>query len=217
MAIVYITTNLINGKKYIGSDSNNDKYYYGSGVNLKQAIKKYKKLNFRKRILWEGPIEYIREMEEYWCEYFDVKNNKLFYNATNKGTGCVKGISHPSKFKPILQYDLEGNFIKEWTSYTEATEITKITSIANALIGKDPTAGGYLWKKKTKNYSKQIPAFKDKRKTGKPILQLDKEGNIISEYNSIWEAGKFLNTDSANIRNAVLNNKTAKGYFWKFK
>jgi hypothetical protein len=217
MAVVYLTTNLINGKKYIGSDSNNNKYYYGSGVNLKQAIKKYGKSNFKKQILWDGPVEYVREMEEYWCEYFDVENNQMFYNATNKGMGCIKGKPQPTKCKPILQYDLNGNFIKEWISYSEAIEITKITSIANALVGKDPTAGGYLWKKKIKDYPKQIPAFKDKRKTGKPIIQLDKEGNIINEYNSIWEASKILNTESSNIRNAILNNKTAKGYLWKFK
>lgn len=38
--IIYLTTNLINNKKYIGSTNNNNPYYLGSGVYLNKAIKK---------------------------------------------------------------------------------------------------------------------------------------------------------------------------------
>ena len=49
--IIYLTTNLVNGKKYIGLDMNNDNNYFGSGVYIKRAIKKYGKENFTKQIL----------------------------------------------------------------------------------------------------------------------------------------------------------------------
>ena len=50
---VYQITNLINNKKYIGKHSGelNDSYL-GSGENVKNAIKKYGKENFRKDILY---------------------------------------------------------------------------------------------------------------------------------------------------------------------
>lgn len=53
-----------------------------------------------------------------------------------------------SNSKPILQYDLQGNFIKEWISATEAIEITKIKGIRNNLIKLVSTAGGFKWKYK---------------------------------------------------------------------
>jgi hypothetical protein len=68
-------------------------------VNITKAIKKYGKDKFVKDILWEGPNEYMREMETYWCEYFDVAPNSLFYNCTNKGTGFEKGKSNPALSK----------------------------------------------------------------------------------------------------------------------
>jgi len=37
--VIYKTTNLINGKQYIGSDSNNNPNYLGSGTFLIKAIK----------------------------------------------------------------------------------------------------------------------------------------------------------------------------------
>ena len=49
--IIYKTTNLINGKFYIGQDSKNDPLYLGSGKLLHKAIKKYGIGNFRKDIL----------------------------------------------------------------------------------------------------------------------------------------------------------------------
>lgn len=93
---VYCVTNLINGKKYIGSHSGTiDDKYLGSGVVLAKAISKYGAKNFTKQILWVGELQYMREIETYWCEQFDVANNELFYNRTNKGTGYPLGVPNP--------------------------------------------------------------------------------------------------------------------------
>jgi group I intron endonuclease len=50
--------------------------------------------------------------------------------------------------KPILQYDLNDNFIKEWISRTEAKNWLKSGDIAGCLSGKQKQAGGYIWKYK---------------------------------------------------------------------
>lgn len=55
----------------------------------------------------------------------------------------------------------------------------------------------------------------------KPIIQLDKEGNIIRDFNSIREAGIFLgkNTNNVSVIGAVCSGKrkTAFGYKWRYK
>jgi len=50
---LYITTNLINGKQYVGDHSTNKIYdtYLGSGSGILNAIKKYGKENFKREIL----------------------------------------------------------------------------------------------------------------------------------------------------------------------
>jgi hypothetical protein len=52
-AFVYITTNLINGKKYLGKHNGKHEGYLGSGTILKTAIKKYGKENFKREIIKE--------------------------------------------------------------------------------------------------------------------------------------------------------------------
>ena len=59
--IVYKTTNLINGKIYIGKDKHNNPNYLGSGKRLNQAIKKYGRDKFIKEI-----IEYC-DSESHMC------------------------------------------------------------------------------------------------------------------------------------------------------
>jgi hypothetical protein len=60
--------------------------------------------------------------------------------------------------KPILQYDLDGNFIKEWKGSFIAAEFygvgnTQITDIVN---GRGESTLGFMWKKKIGSIPKKI-------------------------------------------------------------
>jgi len=52
--------------------------------------------------------------------------------------------------KPIIQLSLDGNFIKEWPSTTDASEALNIsiTSINNCLNERSNSAGKFKWKYK---------------------------------------------------------------------
>ena len=58
-----------------------------------------------------------------------------------------KGKPKPGKYKIILQYDLENNFIKEWSSIQEASQCIK-GDIGAAVRGKQKIAGNFVWKAK---------------------------------------------------------------------
>lgn len=86
--VIYMTTNLVNNKKYIGIDSKNDPNYLGSGLYLKKAFKKYGKKNFKKEILeicLDKESLLIKEKE--WIVKFDAVNSKEFYNIHEGGIG----------------------------------------------------------------------------------------------------------------------------------
>ena len=71
-----------------------------------------------------------------WC---DAKYN------INYGT-CITKISNSRKI-PILQYDLDGNFIREWPSATDVGREVK-GFICKCLKGKTKSAYGFVWKYK---------------------------------------------------------------------
>jgi len=84
--IIYETTNLITGDFYIGKDKNNNPNYFGSGLHLKRAIKKYGKENFKKEILEVcQTYEELNKREKYWIN----KRNaiKEGYNIAEGGDG----------------------------------------------------------------------------------------------------------------------------------
>ena len=88
---IYCTTNLINGKKYIGQHKycgKIDKYYLGSGVALNGAIKKYGRENFKREIICEcKTLEELNEKEVYYINLWDAVNSKNFYNLGLGGNG----------------------------------------------------------------------------------------------------------------------------------
>lgn len=89
---IYITTNNINGKKYIGQKKYDKrgywKNYLGSGTAIKSAINKYGKQNFTKQIIEECESkDVLNEREKYWIGYYNAYNSKDFYNMTFGGDG----------------------------------------------------------------------------------------------------------------------------------
>ena len=59
-------------------------------------------------------------------------------------------INYGTRGKKAIQYDLQGNFIKEWNSAKEASDKLGISanSICSCRSGKLNSAGGYKWKYK---------------------------------------------------------------------
>jgi group I intron endonuclease len=94
--IIYKTTNLINGKIYIGKDKHNNDKYLGSGKILKQAIVKYGKDNFVKEVIEECENEKTwLEREVYWINYFN--SIKEGYNIALGGNGGDTISNNPQK------------------------------------------------------------------------------------------------------------------------
>lgn len=50
------------------------------------------------------------------------------------------------KFKRVAQYDLQGNFIREWESMKSAKDIASLQNISACCRGVKKTAGGFIWK-----------------------------------------------------------------------
>lgn len=95
---IYITTNMINGKKYIGKRkySYGWEKYLGSGVALKKAIVKYGKQNFKREIIEEcSSLDELNNAEIKWISYFNAVESDCFYNLSHGGDGCLSGELHP--------------------------------------------------------------------------------------------------------------------------
>ena len=89
-----MTTNLINGKIYIGKCSKKTKNkYLGSGKLINRAIKKYGRENFSRKIL-DDDIEnknLLNEREKYWIKFYDATNLNIGYNISKGGDGNSEG------------------------------------------------------------------------------------------------------------------------------
>jgi group I intron endonuclease len=90
---IYKTTNLINGKIYIGKCSKKNKkasdIYLGSGNLIKRAIKKYGKENFIREIIEDNisDNDILKIREIYWIDFYNSTNKDIGYNITKGGEG----------------------------------------------------------------------------------------------------------------------------------
>lgn len=86
---IYITTNLVNNKKYIGQHfGQTDDDYLGSGIILNRAIQKYGKENFKKEILEiVNSKQEANTKEKYYINVYQAIENPNFYNIADGGQG----------------------------------------------------------------------------------------------------------------------------------
>jgi len=138
---VYITTNIINGKKYIGQK----KYikgwecYLGSGVHLKRAIKIYGKENFKIETL---KVAYSKlELDtleiEFIKEYNAVKDSN-YYNISIGGDGGIglKGRHHSEKTR--LEMSIARKGLNTWSKGVKMSK-ESVNKSRESKIGTHPT------------------------------------------------------------------------------
>ena len=259
---VYLRTNIINGKQYVGQTIDFEKRerdwkclsnsYAGQVIN--NARKKYGIENFSTRILKEcSTKEELNKWELYYVEKYNTRK-PYGYNMTTGGDGII-GYHHTDeikqklsyygrycspKRKEVLQYTLDGEFVKEWCSVSECIRNGYSSTVGACCLGRRKSSSGFLWVFKT---SDEIPqkmkpydfeevhnnrsiANKKRKidwtfmlyKRGKPILQYDLEGNFIKEWLAANQAARELGLNQANIQaNLKGRCKQVCGFMFRFK
>jgi len=94
---IYKITNTINSKVYIGMTTKDSDSYFGSGVIISKAIKKYGREHFIKEIIETCEnIEQLQIRERYWISYYKSILNDSCYNVHEGGKGgdWKKWMSH---------------------------------------------------------------------------------------------------------------------------
>lgn len=237
---VYMHTNKINRKVYVGITSRNPEQRFGhNGYNYNKnkyfwsSIQKYGWDNFEHIIFAEGlNKEKAEEMERLLIALYDTTNPEYGYNHSVGGESGASGVHHSEetrkkwsdiRSKTVGQYDLYGNFIKTWKSTVQVGEYFNVDccQISRVCNGEYVTSCGYMWR----YIEGDIPIQKiqsakeimgnDKRY--KPICQYDKDGNLIKIWDSANTAEKELCLSKGNITKCCKGRgKTYKGFLWKY-
>lgn len=147
---IYMTTNLVNGKKYVGRCSKDERWssgYLGSGVLLKQAIRKYGHENFERIVLAElsdsSSLREAIDLEKEWLLKLDCKNSLDYYNMSNDTGGMGAGDNHSSETKEKIKKKMkalygEKGLPRQWRE-----------NVANAAKGRVPWNKGKTGLKKS--------------------------------------------------------------------
>jgi hypothetical protein len=195
------------------------------------------KLKYALYLMNNGIVRYTKK------EY--TPSSRIYERLKKEFYIFIQGENSPLN-KKIIQYNLNGYLLKIWPNASIAASFFGISNgdISNACKNKQNTAGGFQWKYYVKNYNININSIKIYQKPknfnnnsplkGKirplahikgryrPIIQLDKNENIIKEWNSIREAciqfGENINKIESNIGACCRGKqKKAYNYIWKYK
>lgn len=212
------TINLVERKRTL---YNPNKYY--SGHKLDNAIKKYGIENFQYEIIIqivESSKERLREkldeLEKFYIEKYDSYNNG--YNMTLGGSGS-NGCFQTEESKRKISEKAKGRKGSMLGRHLTEEQRNKISNFAKTRTGeKNPFYG--------KTHSEEAK-LKIGRANSIPILQLDLNGNVITEFPSAKEAARSLGKPKADseiikvckgyISPSGKRYITTLGYKWKYK
>lgn len=225
--LIYLVTNNVNGKRYIGQTirpllerwkdhcrAKDNNYFHN-------AIRKYGKENFTLEIIdVANSANELDEKEIFWIN----KMNTLFpygYNLKQGGNVSMrgrKGIDNP-KIKLIYQFRLDGSMVNGYYGVSDAERKTKISgsSIYRNLKDGTPLAGDCVWIYADDfNCDPQIVARRVDRYVGKnwrSVICVE----TGERFRSMTDAARKYNTYPNSISACCAGRlKTTGGYHWKY-
>lgn len=220
--IFYCTVCTVNKKCYLGIHKTEKPYefdsYIGGGWEIgtmiknpttayENALKKYGYDKFiRVTLRVCDTLEEAKKLETLFVDLEFIKRRDT-YN-TQLG-GCGGGI-----YKKFYQYDLNGNFIKEWFSREDLINEyhleNDVNRIHRAVVNKWSAFDSFWTEEKVDKLN--LDEYRSSKFSA--IYQFDSSGNEIAKYNTASEIAEKLNI-SINFANEAISKKIpAKGYFF---
>ena len=225
---IYKFENKINHKIYIGQANNLLNRYKRHKNNINdlshqevfyRALRKYGWDNFDYEILEEFPPEEYNQDNLNKLEIFYIQK----YNSLNpNGYNMTKGGHYSSEElkQPVKQYDLKGNFIKEYESISEAARENNITitSIIACCLGKNTHGCGFQWRYSKDNILKLQDIYNKCPMHNTSILQYDIKGHFVKKYKDLEEIYQLTNFNKTNICQALKHKiNIAYNFQWRYE
>ena len=223
--IVYLTTNLVNQKIYIGVHGTEDPsvwdHYLGDGsydnkpysYNKREtpfhcAVAKYGPKNFYRKTLriFDNIIDAL-DLEA-WLVTQEFIERTDTYNITRGG-----GLP-PRLNKHIYQYDLEGNFIKKWDSIKSITDYYNVNKDRVRMVINDKRSFEASYWSEMEYEKLDITEYRPSSRGS--IRQYTTEGVYLKSFRNTTEAAKELDIDRKMITNAIYGKYATSG-FWFLK
>ena len=184
-----------------------------NGFLLHNKMRAHGLKHFTIKELEEIDTEHLNEREKYWIKELKTLCFENGYNLTQGGETCSENLK-----KKCYQYDLQGKFLKEYPSVSEASRCVNgsVSNLIKVLYKQTNIAYGYRW-----SYEKmELLNFSHSNYTGTPkvIYQYDLNYNFIRSFSSVHEAAIFLGNKSQGTISmaAIGKRKTAFGFIWSY-
>lgn len=208
-----------NEVRYVGKTSNPKYRLSGHISECKKESTKHYRARWIRSLLKDNIkpiIKFIKacplnDFEKFETEYIKIfKSDKLTNSdETGQGNSCrikevIDRMSKP-KSRKVYQYDLDGNFLKEFRSARVAAKElnTNHGGISRCCNGEYKHTQGFIFK-----YEKNIiEKVENPNSIKKIVIELDIFDNIINEWVSIMECSRSTGIDSSNI-SRVCNGKS---------
>jgi len=214
---IYITTNKINGKKYVGKKKGtfNNKYY-GSGIVLSMAIEKYGKENFQIEIL--EICENLKVLNE--REIFHISSIQPEYNIAKGGDGGDTLFNADEKHKKEIQDRKKQTLSNTWKSLSEEKRKIWGEAISQSKKGKSYNRPNYKHSDETKiKISESNKGWHDESWKINHKKAMEKRKGIPNKtcwkkvevdgvvYNSVKEACEHLEISFPTLRKRIKKGK----------
>lgn len=122
----------------------------------------------------------------------------------------IKAQNESVKGKKVYQYDLQGNFIKEYKSCNSAEKELGVSRGLSTAVKLGRIFHGFQWSlEKLDHMSSKINIHSGPRKVG----QYDLQGNLIKVWNTVTECTKVFPGSQHVLKG---RNKTSGGYTFKY-
>lgn len=240
---IYMRTNIINGKSYIGQRKfyGNWKQYLGSGSLIRRSVAKYGEENFIRRCIDVGyTSDELDIKEQFWIHIYNAVASDCFYNLVDGGR-----IEQWDELDKLVSYDKIKKRRKELYPTGDDAHTSPVICITTGVIypsikiaeletgakcvsaccrglryyaGKLDDGTPLRWAYYDKENNKYIPPKPiEESYNPKAVVQYDLLGNVVNQFVSGKVAASKTNVKYQVIIAVCTGSKlTGGGYVWRY-